>query len=151
MKDSVTIRKGTRDDVSALLSLIKDLAVYEKEPEAVIITEQTLLEDGFGKKSLFEFLVAEHNDEVVGIALYYTKYSTWKGRCIYLEDIVIKASERQKGIGSLLLLKLKEIAEKEGVKRLEWQVLEWNESAISFYKKYGAVIDTEWFNCKFEF
>ena len=91
------------------------------------------------------------DEKVAGIALYYSKYSTWKGRCLYLEDIIVKESERMNGIGSLLLKELIAIADKAGVKRLEWQVLDWNEPAINFYKKHKAIIDGEWLNCKVEF
>ena len=145
------LRKGTPSDIPELLELIKELAAYEKEPEAVIVTEEILLEDGFGENSIFDFLVAEKDGKVAGIALYYTKYSTWKGRCLYLEDIIVKESERMNGIGSILLKELISISEKAGVKRLEWQVLDWNEPAINFYKKHKAIIDEEWLNCKVEF
>lgn len=148
---TLQLRRGEPSDIPELLSLIKELATYEREPNAVIVTEKILLEDGFGKDSIFDFLVAEKDNKVAGIALYYTKYSTWKGRCFYLEDIIVKESERMNGIGSLLLNELISISEKAGVKRLEWQVLDWNEPAINFYKKHKALIDGEWLNCKMEF
>jgi len=110
-----------------------------------------LLEDGFGDNAIFDFLVVEKDGIVAGIALYYTKYSTWKGRCLYLEDIIVKESERMNGFGSMLLKELVSIAEKTGVKRLEWQVLDWNEPAINFYKKHKTIIDGDWLNCKVEF
>jgi len=150
-KNNIQLRKGTPSDIPELLNLIKELAAYEKEPDAVIVTEEILLEDGFGENSIFDFIVAEKDEKVAGIALYYSKYSTWKGRCLYLEDIIVKESERMNGIGSLLLKELIAIADKAGVKRLEWQVLDWNEPAINFYKKHKAIIDGEWLNCKVEF
>jgi len=150
-KNNIQLRKGTPSDIPELLNLIKELAAYEKEPDAVIVTEEILLEDGFGENSIFDFIVAEKVEKVDGIALYYSKYSTWKGRCLYLEDIIVKESERMNGIGSLLLKELIAIADKAGVKRLEWQVLDWNEPAINFYKKHKAIIDGEWLNCKVEF
>ena len=150
-KNNIQLRKGTPSDIPELLNLIKELAAYEKEPDAVIVAEEILLEDGFGENSIFDFIVAEKDEKVAGIALYYSKYSTWKGRCLYLEDIIVKESERMNGIGSLLLKELIAIADKAGVKRLEWQVLDWNEPAINFYKKHKAIIDGEWLNCKVEF
>ena len=149
--NNIHLRKGTPTDIPELLNLIKELAAYEKEPEAVIVTEEILLEDGFGENAIFDFLVAEKDEKVAGIALYYSKYSTWKGRCLYLEDIIVKESERMNGIGSLLLKELISIADKAGVKRLEWQVLDWNEPAINFYRKHQTIIDSEWLNCKVEF
>ncbi len=149
--NNIHLRKGTPSDIPELLNLIKELAAYEREPNAVIVTEEILLEDGFGSNKIFDFLVAEKDGKVAGIALYYTKYSTWKGRCLYLEDIIVKESERMQGIGSLLLKELISISEKAGVKRLEWQVLNWNEPAINFYKKHKTLIDDEWLNCKIEF
>ncbi|MDE0771766.1 MAG: GNAT family N-acetyltransferase [Salibacteraceae bacterium] len=149
--NNILLRKGTPSDIPELLALIKELAAYEKEPEAVIVTEKLLLEDGFGDNAIFDFLVLEKDGIVAGIALYYTKYSTWKGRCLYLEDIIVKESERMNGFGSMLLKELVSIAEKTGVKRLEWQVLDWNEPAINFYKKHKAIIDGDWLNCKVEF
>ena len=118
-KNNIQLRKGTPSDIPELLNLIKELAAYEKEPDAVIVTEEILLEDGFGENSIFDFIVAEKDEKVAGIALYYSKYSTWKGRCLYLEDIIVKESERMNGIGSLLLKELIAIVDKAGVKRLE--------------------------------
>ncbi len=149
--NNISLRKGTPSDIPELLNLIKELAAYEREPDAVVVTEEILMEDGFGDTAIFDFLVAEKDGKVVGIALYYTKYSTWKGRCLYLEDIIVKESERMQGIGGMLLKELITISETTGVKRLEWQVLDWNEPAINFYKKHQAIIDSEWLNCKIEF
>lgn len=147
----ITIRKGTEKDVPRLLHLIQELATYEKEPDAVVVNESILIHDGFGPNKIFDFFVAENENEVVGIALYYEKYSTWKGRCMFLEDIIVTASERGKGYGLLLMDRIVKEAESKKVKRLEWQVLDWNEPAINFYKKYQAIFDGEWINCKIEY
>ncbi|MFT4682618.1 MAG: GNAT superfamily N-acetyltransferase [Flavobacteriales bacterium] len=144
-----SIRKGEQGDVPDLLRLIKALAVYEKAADEVILTEEDLLRDGFGAQPKFQLLVAEMNQEIVGIAVYYDRYSTWKGRTLYLEDLIVEESKRRLGLGQELLKALIQIAEKEGVERLEWQVLDWNKPAIEFYKYLGATIETEWYNCKF--
>lgn len=145
------VRKGERKDVGQLLKLIQELADYEKAPNEVIITEEILLKDGFGPDKIFDFYVADHGGEILGIALYYTKYSTWKGRCLFLEDIIVSEQHRRKGIGELLFKQVVEAAEKAGVKRLEWQVLDWNKPAIEFYKKHESLFEPEWINCKLTF
>lgn len=151
MIENIIIRKGTEDDVTSLLQLIRELAEYEKAPGEVIITAEQLKKDGFGKDKLFSFFIAEKNGTVAGIALYYEKYSTWKGRCIFLEDIIITRSFRRQGIGTMLFLEVAAVARDLGVQRLEWQVLEWNDPAIEFYKKLGAQLDGEWINCKLNY
>lgn len=145
----VNIRKGTPEDTPALLALIQELADYEKAPDEVEVTAEILRQDGFGPDAIFEFFVAEEEGNILGIALYYTKYSTWKGRCLYLEDIVVRQAQRRRGIGEKLFLAVKEVAARRGVKRMEWQVLEWNAPAIAFYKKQEARFDSEWVNVKF--
>jgi GNAT superfamily N-acetyltransferase len=147
----VEIRVGTPSDIPDLLRLIQELADYEKAPNEVVVTEEILLEDGFGDNAIFEFFVAEHKSQILGIALYYTKYSTWKGRCLFLEDIIVTRSARQKGIGTLLMKAVIEQARVRKVKRLEWQVLNWNTPAIEFYKKINASIDDEWLNGRMVF
>ena len=142
------IRKGTVEDVPAAFSLIKELALYEKAPEQVTITLEELVEDGFGQNPIYGLFVAEINSEVVGIALYYEKYSTWQGRCIYLEDIVVTESQRGKGIGHQLFQAVISVVKERNSARMEWQVLDWNEPAINFYKKYNANLDGEWLNGK---
>ena len=144
------IRPGQEKDVSGLLALIVELAIYEKEPEAVVVTEEMLLQDCFGEKAVANFLVAEKDQMVVGIALYYPKYSTWKGRCLFLEDLVVSEKHRRQGIGEALFDELMALAGREKAMRLEWQVLDWNEPAIKFYKKLNAQLDSEWINCKFD-
>jgi len=145
----LSIRKGVKEDLPGVLALVKELAIYEKAPNEVTNTLEMMEEDGFGKQPVFEFYVAENIGKIIGIALYYYSYSTWKGKCIHLDDIVIKEDQRRKGIGKLLFDKVVEVAKEENVKRLTWVVLEWNKPAIEFYKTYNPVFDSEWINCKF--
>ncbi|MCG3167571.1 MAG: hypothetical protein POELPBGB_03365 [Bacteroidia bacterium] len=145
---SVNIRQGKKADLPAVLLLIKELAEYEKAPLEVEVTVEQMEKNGFGEHSVFSFIVAEYDAVVVGMALYYTKYSTWKGPCIFLEDLIVTQSERRKGIGRLLFEKMIQISKERNVRRLEWQVLEWNKPAINFYKKYNASLDAEWLNGK---
>lgn len=139
------IRKAKENDVEAIHSLIVALATFEKEPLAVVNTPQNLLEDLFSKQRCHA-LVAEEYNTIVGFALYYFGYSTWKGRTLYLEDIYVIDEARNKGIGQALFDEVVQIAKKEKVKRMDWQVLEWNTPAISFYKKNNAHLDEEWIN-----
>ncbi|WP_286742488.1 GNAT family N-acetyltransferase [Roseivirga sp. UBA1976] len=141
------IRKGVKSDLPSVLELIKELAVYEKALHEVEITLEQLEEDGFGEEPVFQFLVATENEEIVGLALYYFRYSTWKGKAIYLEDLVVKESHRGRGYGQKLLDAIVEEARQTGSKQVRWQVLDWNEPAINFYKKLGAHLDDEWINC----
>jgi GNAT superfamily N-acetyltransferase len=145
---NVTIRIGQKSDLAAALQLIKELAQYEKAPQEVEVSLNEMEACGFGESPLFKFLVAEQNNKITGLALYYYKYSTWKGKCIFLEDIIVTESERRQGIGSKLFKEVIRIAKAEKVKRLEWQVLEWNQLAIDFYKKFNSDFDMEWINCK---
>jgi GNAT superfamily N-acetyltransferase len=143
----IQIRKGTIDDLPQVLQLIQELAEYEKAPNEVTNTLEDMQRDGFGERPIFEFFVAEDQEAIVGIALYYTAYSTWKGRTIYLEDLVVTERLRRSGIGKKLFDIVAEEAKRLGAKRFRWQVLEWNEPAIAFYKKIGADLDGEWMNC----
>ncbi|WP_162428265.1 GNAT family N-acetyltransferase [Pontibacter pudoricolor] len=143
----IDIRKGTIDDLPQVLQLIQELAEYEKAPNEVTNTLEDMQRDGFGERPIFEFFVAEDQEAIVGIALYYTAYSTWKGRTIYLEDLVVTERLRRGGIGKKLFDVVAEEAKRLGAKRFRWQVLEWNEPAIAFYKKIGADLDGEWMNC----
>lgn len=144
----IKIRVGDKSDLPNILKLIKELAEYEKAPAEVEVTVTEMENWGFGKDKIFDFFVAEKNDVIVGLALYYYKYSTWKGKCLFLEDIIVTEKMRGAGIGKLLFDRIVEVAKKEKVRRLEWQVLEWNEPAIKFYKKYNATLDPEWLNGK---
>ena len=150
---TVKIRKARKSDLPSILALIKELADYEKAPKEVKVTLKELERDGFGKKKIYDCIVASRGKggEVVGMALYYVKYSTWKGKCIYLEDIIVTTSMRKKGVGNKLFEAVIAEAKKMGVRKLEWQVLDWNQPAINFYKKYSTVFDKEWVNCKLVF
>ena len=143
------IRKGEARDISSLMALIKELAEFEKMPEYVKTTEAQLLEDWQTHRA-FDFLVADTNNGVVGISLYYPRYSTWNGRCIYLEDLYVKSDLRGLGIGLALLNATKEEALSYGAGRLDWQVLDWNSDAVRFYERIGANIEREWWNCKLD-
>lgn len=132
-----------------ILSLIKELAAFEKAPEAVIVTVNDLARDGFGSKPLFKAWVAELNGEIIGMALTYTGYSTWKGKLLYLDDIIVREAARSKGTGRLLLDEVIKYAAKENARVLKWQVLRWNKDAIRFYQRNkNVVFDDEWVDCK---
>ena len=143
----ITIRNAEPEDVRHILRLVKELADYEKAPGEVIVTEEILLRDGFGEHPLFYAFVAEdEKGDIPGMALYYIKYSTWKGPCVFLEDIVVSQSLRGKGTGKLLFEAVLAEAKKRGALRMEWQVLDWNEPAIRFYEKYQPEVLKEWLN-----
>lgn len=145
---NIIIRKGCKEDLPAVLNLIKELAVFEKAPDEVAVSLAEMQNWGFGAEALYEFFVAEVEQQVVGMALAYYKYSTWKGKCLFLEDIIVTEAFRSKGIGKLLFREIALLAKAKKVRRLEWQVLDWNSNAIEFYKSYNAVLDNEWINCK---
>lgn len=145
---NIEIRKGTQDDISSALTLVKELAAYEKAPNEVEVTIAEMTEWGFGNDKQFDFYVALVGGNIVGMALYYFKYSTWKGKCLFLEDIIVTETQRGKGLGKLLFDKVVEVSKEMKVRRMEWQVLDWNMPAIEFYKKYNATLDGEWINCK---
>ena len=149
--NSIIIRKGKIEDLHSVLDLIKELALFEKAPEQVTNTVKAMEEDGFGKNPAYQLLVAELENEIVGIAIYFIKYSTWKGKGIYLDDLLVTEKHRGKGIGKKLFDEVIEEAKKINAKQLHWQVLDWNTPAIEFYKKYGASIDAEWLDCKIVF
>ena len=145
----MNIRKGNPEDMESVLGLIKELAIFEKEPEAVVITVEDLVRDGFGEKPLFNVFVAEiedesSNKEIVGIALYYYRYSTWKGKTIHLEDLIVKEKMRGTGLGSALYAEIMKQGKKDNVRRVEWNVLAWNTPAVNFYKNSGARILEDW-------
>lgn len=144
-----TIRWGTPEDAPAIQALIQELAEYEREPDAVDTTPESLREDGFGSNPCFKVFVAEDDDEgVVGIALFFLGYSTWKGRMLYLDDLVVRESMRGQGIGKKLLDSVMQHAKEEKAQIVSWQVLDWNSPAIDFYKKIGATFQTDWYNCR---
>ncbi|MDF1517018.1 MAG: GNAT family N-acetyltransferase [Lutibacter sp.] len=139
-----SIREGNIEDMPSVLNLIKELAHFEKEADAVVITVADLEKDGFGNYPLFKTFVAEVDKEIVGMALFYPRYSTWKGPTIHLEDLIVKKNKRGLNIGSALYKKVIEYGHNLGVKRMEWVVLDWNTPAIEFYKKTGAHILDDW-------
>lgn len=141
----MTIRAAQREDVPAILELIKGLAEYEKEPHEVVNTVDALEADLFDHK-LCEAFVAESSNEIIGFALYYTSYSTWKGPCVYLEDLYVLPDRREGGVGSLLFDAVVNVARERKVARMDWQVLDWNTPAIEFYKRKGAILDNTWVN-----
>ena len=132
------------EDMKGVLALIQELADFEKEPDAVVITEDDLIRDGFGTHPLFHVFVAEVDDNLVGIALYYYRYSTWKGKTIHLEDLVVKQSMRGTGLGYALYSEIIKQGKKDNVRRIEWAVLDWNTPAIAFYENSGAKVFDEW-------
>ena len=140
----MNIRKGTIKDMPRVLELIQELAVFEKQPDAVVVTVADLERDGFGSKPLFQMLVAELDVEITGIALFYNRYSTWKGKTIHLEDLIVSEKYRGSGIGMKLYEAVMREAKSQNVRRVEWNVLDWNTPAISFYEKTGAVVFKDW-------
>jgi len=145
---NVSIRKGVKSDLPQVLDLIKELAIYEKAPDEVIVTIEDMERDGFGENPVFDFFIAETDRKIVGIALYYIKYSTWKGKCIFLEDIIVTGQFRKFGIGKKLFDEVVKVSKNKAVQRLEWQVLNWNGPAIKFYEKINSSFDNDWINCK---
>ena len=144
------IRAAKIGDENAIHGLICELAEYEKAPNDVINTPEAIREHLFNEK-ICEALVVEIDDQIIGFALYYTSYSTWKGKCLYLEDFYLKPEFRGSGFGSKLFDKVVEIAKERQVKRMDWQVLDWNTPAIDFYKRKSAILDEEWINGRFFF
>ncbi|MEN9497435.1 MAG: hypothetical protein RL750_334 [Bacteroidota bacterium] len=140
------IRRAEKGDCPRLLELIQELALYERAPQEVTVSLEHFTESGFGSQPVWWAFVAESDGLIHGFALYYIRYSTWKGQVMYLEDIIVTEQSRGKGIGKLLFDQLIEEAKEKGFKRIVWQVLEWNEPAINFYKKYDAQFDPEWWN-----
>jgi GNAT superfamily N-acetyltransferase len=144
------IRRAVKEDCLRLLELINELAAFEKAPQEVTVTPEHFSESGFGGKPVWWAFVSEFEGKIEGFALYYIRYSTWKGQRMYLEDIVVTEKMRGKGMGKLLLDQLIIEAKEKKLSGIVWQVLEWNESAINFYKKYNASFDAEWVNCAIE-
>ena len=147
MEENIIIRRAGIHDCPRLLELIHELALYEKAPEEVTVTLDHFMESGFGSNPVWWAFVAEVDGDVKGFALYYIRYSTWKGQRMYLEDILVTETCRGKGLGKLLFDRLIIEATEKKLNGIVWQVLEWNEPAINFYKKYNADFDPEWVNC----
>lgn len=140
----MNIRKATKNDMPQVLELIQELAVFEKEPDAVVVTVDDLVRDGFSENPLFQCFVAEVDGEIIGMALYYYRYSTWKGKTIHLEDLIVKESKRGTGAGFALYKEIIKQGKAENVRRIEWNVLDWNTPAINFYEKSGAKVLNDW-------
>ena len=138
------IRKATKNDMPSVLELIQELATFEKEPDAVVVTVDDLVRDGFSENPLFQCFVAEVDGEIIGMALYYYRFSTWKGKTIHLEDLVVRESKRGTGAGFALYKEIIKKGKAENVRRIEWNVLDWNTPAIDFYEKSGAKVLGDW-------
>jgi GNAT superfamily N-acetyltransferase len=141
---SFTIRKGVENDMQSVHNLITELAVFEKEPEAVEITVNNLIEDGFSENPKFNIFVAEEENKVIGIALFYERYSTWKGKTIHLEDLIVTKSRQKIGAGKALYTAVLKYAFDNDFNRVAWEVIDWNKNAIEFYKSTGATYLNDW-------
>ncbi len=138
------IRKAFKKDMPSVLELIQELAIFEKEPDAVVVTADDLVRDGFSENPLFQCFVAEVDSEIIGMALFYYRYSTWKGKTIHLEDLIVKENKRGTGAGFALYKEIIKQGKAENVRRIEWNVLDWNTPAIDFYEKSGAKVLGDW-------
>lgn len=147
---STIIRDAKKEDMPAVLELIKELAAFENEPEAVITTVETLEKEGFGEHPLFNVFVAEVDGKIEGMALFYYRFSTWKGRTLHLEDLIVREEKRGTGLGNALYRKVIEHANAQGLKRVEWVVLDWNKHAIDFYERSGATILKDWYTVQMD-
>jgi GNAT superfamily N-acetyltransferase len=145
------IRIATKNDVPVIMKLINELAVFEKAPEEVTNTEERMLKEGFGDDPAFGCFLAENDGEIVGMSLYYYRYSTWKGKRLYLEDLIVTQTARGLGMGKLLFDRTVEKAKEENCSGMMWQVLDWNKPAIEFYEKYNTRFDGGWLNCHLDF
>ena len=143
---NLKIRVAEKQDCARILELVNELAIYELSPQEVTVTLEEFVDAGFGIKPVWEAFVATDNDFIVGFALYYTRYSTWKGRRIYLEDFFVTESYRGRGIGKILFEKVIEKTKENNFNGMTWQVLDWNEPALNFYRKYNAGIEAGWLN-----
>ena len=140
----ITIRKAKKEDMSRVHELIMELAVYEKLPQEVELNQNDLVNDAFGENPLFHCFVAEVNSKVEGMAIIYNRYSTWKGKTVHLEDLIVTKNMRNKGIGALLLDKVILFGKQMNVKRISWEVIDWNKKAIKFYERKGAKLISDW-------
>jgi GNAT superfamily N-acetyltransferase len=147
----IQLRKALATDIPEMLRLVMELAIYEKAPEQVTNTEARMLEEGFGENPAFGCILAEEDTKIVGLAIYYYRYSTWKGKRIYLEDLIVTESQRGKGTGKLLFDSVIEIGKETNCSGMMWQVLDWNEPAINFYKNYPTRFDEGWLNAHLDF
>jgi GNAT superfamily N-acetyltransferase len=147
---NVNIRIGKKDDLPRVLELVKELALYERAPHEVINTVELMEIDGFGINPIYGFFVAENENGIIGLSLFYWRYSTWKGKRLYLEDIIVTEAERGKGIGKILFDRTMQHSLDQNCSGMMWQVLDWNDPAINFYKKYGTKFGDDWLNCTLE-
>jgi len=148
----IFIRKAVESDCKRMMELVKELAIFEKAPNEVTVSMDHFIETGFGRNPVWQaFVAVDESNIILGISLYYMRYSTWKGLRLFLEDLIVTESARGQGIGKLLFDRTVEEAEILKVSGMMWQVLDWNEPAIRFYKKYGAAISSEWLNCTLNF
>lgn len=147
----VIIRKGEEGDLERVLELIVELAIFEREPDAVTNSVARMRRDGFGPNAIYEFFVGEVNGKIEGVSIFYYRYSTWKGRCLYLEDLIVTEAARGKGIGTKLFGTTVNHAKINNCVQMNWQVLDWNQTAIDFYNKYGAEIVDGWLNARLDF
>ncbi len=145
-----SIRLGQKEDASFILEMIKKLAIYEKAEDKVLVTLDQLVQDGFTSDTLFKTIILEAEEKPVGMALFYNRYSTWKGKSLYLEDLFVLPEYRGHGLGMLAMKWLAKFALDTHCKRFEWQVLDWNEPSIKFYKTINTELDSEWVNCRLE-
>lgn len=143
----IKIRKAVKEDCPRILELVNELAKYERAPKEVTVTPEHFEKSGFGNRPVWWAFVAEVDGYVQGFALFYIRFSTWKGQRMYLEDLIVTEEMRGKGLGKMLFEQLIKEAKRRKLNGIQWQVLEWNEPAINFYKKYNAVFDGEWMNC----
>lgn len=147
---TIIIRRAVVEDCPQLLTLVRELATYERAPDAVTLSLEQFIESGFNEHPIWWAFVAEDKQHIIGFALYYLRFSTWKGPRMYLEDIIVTDAYRGKGIGYLLMQQLIQEAQKKQLNGIQWQVLEWNEPAINFYKKFNASFDPEWWNASLD-
>ena len=147
----IKIRKGIKEDLPAVFDLIKELAIYEDGLDQVSNTIKKMEEDGFGEHPIYGLLVAESQEAIIGTAIYYYRYSTWKGKRMYLEDLIVTEEKRGEGAGKMLFDEVLAVGKRTKCTGMMWQVLDWNEPAINFYKKYETNFDGEWINCNIDF
>lgn len=147
----IELRKGRKEDLPKLLELIKELAIYEKAEDEVVNTVEKMEQDGFGENPIYSFILAEDPSGIIGASIYYYRYSTWKGKRLYLEDLIVTEAKRGVGAGKLLFEETIRIGKQTQCSGMMWQVLDWNEPAINFYKKYQANFEDDWINCSINF
>jgi GNAT superfamily N-acetyltransferase len=146
---SINIRTAKKEDCARLLELVNELAIYERAPQEVTVTLEEFIDAGFGENKVWDAFVAEENGFIAGFAIYYTRYSTWKGRRLYLEDFIVTEAYRGRGLGKLLFEAVIKDAAQKNFNGMTWQVLDWNQPAINFYNKYDAQLEPGWLNASF--